>query len=207
MTITESGLLFEAHCKAKRKRFRLSLDLNREVVAENSTWSMAAVGRAMVTLRKAGNTTWPRLLKSSKKPGNMHIWWSMHERYEAENDKLEDEAKADRRAKKKADKQGSESASATATPTPEPTPTPTEFEQRKAELQKEFSKDRKAAEAAHKSAMGAFCGTPPFSLSLLLVFSCAHVTLTCAWFSCDRHGHACAEEGGRRQGGRGEKGD
>lgn len=47
---------------------------------------MSSVGRAMLTMKKAVNGTWPRLLKArAKRPGNMHVWWSMKEKYEKEN--------------------------------------------------------------------------------------------------------------------------
>jgi hypothetical protein len=53
---------FRAECRDKRKTFSLSLSLFRDIIAENSTWTMASVGRASLTLKKATNSTWPRLL-------------------------------------------------------------------------------------------------------------------------------------------------
>jgi len=45
---------------------------------------MLSVGRAQLTLRKVENATWARLLKSSKKLPNMHVWWTMREKLEKE---------------------------------------------------------------------------------------------------------------------------
>ena len=55
---------------------------------------MLSVGRVQLTLRKAENGTWPRLLKSAKKLGNMHVWWTMREKYEAENEAFDKAAEA-----------------------------------------------------------------------------------------------------------------
>lgn len=74
-------LVFRATCREKRKAFTLALDLNGDIVPENCTWANAAVGRASLTLRKATEKPWPRLLNGTKKPGNMHSWWSMQEKY------------------------------------------------------------------------------------------------------------------------------
>jgi hypothetical protein len=41
---------------------------------------MASVGRATYTLRKATAVVWPRLLRTTKKPANMHVWWELQER-------------------------------------------------------------------------------------------------------------------------------
>jgi hypothetical protein len=81
--ITEKGLVFEAASKTKNKRFRLDLKLSRAVVPEESEWSMAAVGRATISLKKKHpETAWIRLLDSSQvPPQNMHTWWTMREQH------------------------------------------------------------------------------------------------------------------------------
>ena len=81
--ITEKGLVFEAESKTKNKRFRLDLKLSRAVIPEESEWSMAAVGRATISLKKKHpETAWIRLLDSSQvPPQNMHTWWTMREQH------------------------------------------------------------------------------------------------------------------------------
>jgi hypothetical protein len=81
--ITEKGLVFEAASKTKNKRFRLDLKLSRAVVPEESDWSMAAVGRATISLKKKHpETAWIRLLDSAQvPPQNMHTWWTMREQH------------------------------------------------------------------------------------------------------------------------------
>ena len=81
--INERSLVFEAASKTKNKRFRLDLKLSRAVVPEESEWSMAAVGRATISLKKKHpETAWLRLLDSSQvPPQNMHTWWEMREQH------------------------------------------------------------------------------------------------------------------------------
>jgi hypothetical protein len=68
-----------------RKIFNLELDLHKNVIPEESTWSMASVGRMTFNLKKAnGLSRWSKLTKSSQK---MHLWWEMSEKHSKENDK------------------------------------------------------------------------------------------------------------------------
>ncbi len=67
---------------------------------------MASVGRATYTLRKSTQGVWPRLLKGSKKPANMHTWWEMQERFEKENKATDDAKRAEIRKAKEANKDG-----------------------------------------------------------------------------------------------------
>mmetsp|Transcript_8434 Transcript_8434/g.10993 ORF Transcript_8434/g.10993 Transcript_8434/m.10993 type:complete len:445 (+) Transcript_8434:88-1422(+) len=93
--IKEDSISVEAMCKGKKKEFNLKLDLLKPIHIENSTWTMASVGRGTFTLSKQRqNTKWARLLKSREnKPKNMHVWWQLHEKYEAElNQAVKDEA-------------------------------------------------------------------------------------------------------------------
>jgi hypothetical protein len=69
-----ASLALRAECKAHKKVFALSLGLLRDIVPAECTWSMLSVGRVQLTLKKAENGTWPRLLKSSKKLAHMHVW-------------------------------------------------------------------------------------------------------------------------------------
>ena len=88
------------------KRYRLKLKLLRAVDPAASTWSHTSAGRARLTLRKAEeDRTWPRLLKAKgkKKSKNMHTWWTLHEKYEQENeDMIAKEEKAKKEAKRAA---------------------------------------------------------------------------------------------------------
>ena len=72
-----SSVRFRAECPEKRKAFLLSLALYANISAEGSSWSPSSVGRALLTLRKAQEGPWPRLLASTKKLPNQHIWWAM----------------------------------------------------------------------------------------------------------------------------------
>lgn len=69
---------FSAVCNAKRKRFTLRLLLSRNISAEASTWAAASVGRASLTLRKATDGPWPRLLAGGSK--DPRTWWAMQVR-------------------------------------------------------------------------------------------------------------------------------
>eukprot|EP00499_Haloplacidia_sp_CaronLabIsolate_P007576 CAMPEP_0196770316 /NCGR_PEP_ID=MMETSP1104-20130614/1071_1 /TAXON_ID=33652 /ORGANISM="Cafeteria sp., Strain Caron Lab Isolate" /LENGTH=330 /DNA_ID=CAMNT_0042140427 /DNA_START=97 /DNA_END=1089 /DNA_ORIENTATION=- len=85
VSMTNTSLHLLAPCEKSGKRFELRLDFLRDIVPDNSTWSVASVGRMTFTLAKSeSDDAWPRLLKSRRKPGNMHVWWSMRERYEGE---------------------------------------------------------------------------------------------------------------------------
>ena len=69
------SVAFRAECQ--RKAFALQLQLWGNVSVEQCTWASASVGRASVTLRKAADGPWPRLLKGSARPPGQHIWWDM----------------------------------------------------------------------------------------------------------------------------------
>lgn len=74
VSLGDRALALRAECKAQKKVFALSLALLRDIVPGECSWSMLSVGRVQLTLRKAENGTWPRLLKSSKKLAHMHVW-------------------------------------------------------------------------------------------------------------------------------------
>ena len=97
VTLVEDRL--ELHASDGRKNFRLAMNFLKDVVPEESSWSMASVGRMSFTIRKkqpAGKRTkWSRLLKESKRVPNQHFWLAMHERYVKELDKVGDEDEDD----------------------------------------------------------------------------------------------------------------
>lgn len=75
-----------------RKLFVLDIELLKEIVPEESSWSMASVGRMTITLKKKDSPTkWARLTKGRKKPNNIHFWFEIHEKYSSELEKLNDE--------------------------------------------------------------------------------------------------------------------
>ncbi len=75
---------FRAACDVKRKTFALAAALWGNITPANCTWAESSVGRASLTLRKAEDGPWPRLLldKNERTP----VWWAMHENMEAQND-------------------------------------------------------------------------------------------------------------------------
>ena len=86
--------------KQKNKRFLLDLKFPREVIPEESTWSMGAVGRATFELKKRWpQTKWAKFTTLKKLAPNMHIWWAMKEQYAKEIGNLE-EYVTDTKAKK-----------------------------------------------------------------------------------------------------------
>jgi len=78
-------VLFSAKCARSGKRFELKMQLFGDVQEEGSSWRLESVGRAVLTLNKTSPAVWPRLLKSKAKPGNIHVWWSLKEKYERDN--------------------------------------------------------------------------------------------------------------------------
>ena len=115
--IKGNGIIFEAASATKNKRFRLNLKLAREIVPEESEWSMASVGRATVELKKKWpQTAWMKLLKKgAKTPQNMHTWWAMKEQHNSVVSKL-DFSVTDEKAKQLS---ASDSKDSTATATAE----------------------------------------------------------------------------------------
>jgi len=91
-SFTSTGVKLFADCKEKRKAFLLDLSLFREILPENCSFSITSVGRASITLKKLFNSSWPRLLSSKAKPGNIHVWWAMKEKF---SDELSTWEKAD----------------------------------------------------------------------------------------------------------------
>lgn len=85
--------LFELTASNGRKMFTLNLKFLRDVIPEESSWSMASVGRMTFTFKKKHpQWRWTRLLlDSSKKTPNQHFWWEMNERHSDILDKLKED--------------------------------------------------------------------------------------------------------------------
>ena len=114
VTITSHGLHFEAHSETKNKRFKLAWTFPREVIPEESTWSMGAVGRATFQLKKRyRKTKWSSLVVGTS-PKNLHVWWAMKEQYAGELSSL-DSSSSDASAKKMEEKELEERAKEEAT--------------------------------------------------------------------------------------------
>jgi hypothetical protein len=84
---SERHVSFYAECREKRKAFALQLPLFGEVNTSACTWGNASVGRAFVTLQKSMAGPWQRLLNSTNRPSNQHIWWAMKENHADDLDK------------------------------------------------------------------------------------------------------------------------
>jgi LPS O-antigen subunit length determinant protein (WzzB/FepE family) len=64
----------------------------KEIIPEDSSWSMASVGRMTITLKKKlGPSKWVRLTRNRKKPNNLHYWFEIHEKYSADLEKIKDD--------------------------------------------------------------------------------------------------------------------
>lgn len=125
-------VLFSSKCPRSGKKFELKLQLFGDVLEEGSTWRLESVGRAVLTLKKASSAVWPRLLKSKAKPGNIHVWWSLKEKYERENSHFSaqnkkptekpDAGAEDAAAPPAAEPSTAPEAASTTAPTPTPDP-------------------------------------------------------------------------------------
>ena len=75
-----------------KKNFHLDIEFFSGVLPNESSWSMASVGRMSFNIRKAGSPTkWTGLTMGNRKLHQMHSWWEMQEKFEAELDKIEKE--------------------------------------------------------------------------------------------------------------------
>eukprot|EP00944_MAST-04C_sp_MAST-4C-sp1_P000422 g422.t1 len=95
LTFTETSLYFEAFAERTGKQFILDLTLFGQILPEVTSFSMSSVGRCTITMRKRIAIPWEgnllakpdsTLKASNSRPRNMHVWWSMQEKY---NDELE----------------------------------------------------------------------------------------------------------------------
>jgi hypothetical protein len=90
VNITENKLLLEA--SDGRKLFRLEIDFHGNVLPEESSWSMASVGRMTFNIKKKESPSrWTSLTKGNKKLPQMHMWWDAQEKHAAALAKLEED--------------------------------------------------------------------------------------------------------------------
>ena len=91
VTITDNFLYLFA--SDGRKNFKLSIDFLKDINPDESTWSMASVGRMSFNIKKKTlQSNWARLMKDRKKTPNQHFWIEMHEKYANLLSKLDDDA-------------------------------------------------------------------------------------------------------------------
>ena len=109
-TFDRTGVRFRADCEKQRKSFFLTIETLEDLNPENCTWEYNSVGRVTFTLYKQETKSWPRLLKSKTKPGNMHVWWDMKQKLEKEDEKerkrKENEEKERKKREEEEEKKG-----------------------------------------------------------------------------------------------------
>lgn len=88
------ALTFDARGRQKPKRFKLELELLKEIEPSSCEWSFSSVGRISFTLAKKEPGMWSRLLAGRTKPKNMHTWLSRQQLIDAEQRKQDEAAKA-----------------------------------------------------------------------------------------------------------------
>lgn len=124
VTFTNDSLYFEGMGRQKPKTFRLNLTFNQEILPEASSWSFSSVGRMSITIAKKEHGTWPRLLKSKKKPKNMYSWYerqtALDEEVKKEKDRKLAEDKKPEPAQKKASKSTATAPADGSPPPPKP---------------------------------------------------------------------------------------
>ena len=90
VTLKEAQLYLQA--SDGRKNFVLDVEFLNDIIPNESTWTMASVGRMVFTLKKSnGPSKWTRLLKTTKKYPQMHAWWELQEKHRDELDKLDED--------------------------------------------------------------------------------------------------------------------
>lgn len=90
VTLTPDRLVLLASNGAKN--FNLDIEFMSNVVPDESSWSMASVGRMTFTIKKLQSPSkWASITKDNKKMPQMHFWWEMQEKFSDELDKLEDQ--------------------------------------------------------------------------------------------------------------------
>lgn len=66
-----------------QKYYALDLPLFSTIVPEESDWTWGSVGKLSITLKKEAFGRWPRLLNSTLKVSNMHVWLEMEDKLNA----------------------------------------------------------------------------------------------------------------------------
>jgi hypothetical protein len=77
----------------------LDFDTWDEVSPELSSYQEGKNGKLTVSLKKAKNDTVWELPLKGKKPGNLHIWWEMKDKFKKEMNKLTGEVDEDEKKK------------------------------------------------------------------------------------------------------------
>ena len=144
---------------------------------------MASVGRAMITLKKAEDGIWPRLLLKPQKPANMHVWWSMKDQHEEaiknfERSLRRPEPKSGNDTKSSEIKEEDKAAGDSEEASPTPTPTPSPEDELRKRIMKEKGKEKKQLEAEHRTVLGMWSCLSPHEVLMcrneLLVYSRNH---------------------------------
>uniref|UniRef100_A0A7S2XGG7 Uncharacterized protein n=1 Tax=Lotharella oceanica TaxID=641309 RepID=A0A7S2XGG7_9EUKA len=82
------------------KTYTLDLDLLKEIIPEESHYSIGTFGVSFVLKKK--DKLWKRLLKDkNEKPRNMHLWWEKYDKYQDEMEKLTEREEAGSKLDKK----------------------------------------------------------------------------------------------------------
>ena len=90
VTLTSDRLILQASNGAKN--FNLDIDFMGSIIPNESSWSMASVGRMTFNIKKEQSPSkWAGLTKGNKKLPQMHFWWEIQEKFSDELDKLGDE--------------------------------------------------------------------------------------------------------------------
>lgn len=90
VTLTSDRLILQASNGAKN--FNLDIDFMGSIIPNESSWSMASVGRMTFNIKKEQSPSkWAGLTKGNKKLPQMHFWWEIQEKFSDELDKLGEE--------------------------------------------------------------------------------------------------------------------
>lgn len=91
VTLTSDRLILLASNGAKN--FNLDIEFMGSIVPNESSWSMASVGRMTFNIKKEQlPSKWAGLTKGNKKLPQMHFWWEIQEKFSDELDKLGEES-------------------------------------------------------------------------------------------------------------------
>jgi len=72
-----------------RRRYHLSFELFRPIVAAASSWFLASAGRVTVLIAKGSPANWPRLFRGAdSQPKNLGVWLDMRDKWKADLEKL-----------------------------------------------------------------------------------------------------------------------
>jgi hypothetical protein len=83
-----------------RRRYLLSFELFRSIIAASSSWFMAAAGRVTITMAKAAPGNWPRLMQTEAQPKNLGIWRDMRDKWQSDLGKFPLEGEKEKKKKR-----------------------------------------------------------------------------------------------------------